>query len=111
MGGVRVCHPLQSAKTVSYPVRPAVFPSLRVSSVALVHPVVVVSPVVDVSAVLRAAAVAPVSAMRWFSFVHEGIRIRYKISVSNISDIGANCIVPFSVERIGMNIDLCDLLF
>jgi hypothetical protein len=72
MGGVRVCHPLQSAKTVSYPVRPAVFPSLRVSSVALVHPVVVVSPVVDVSAVLRAAAVAPVPAMRWCSSVYEG---------------------------------------
>jgi hypothetical protein len=39
----------------------------------MVHPVVVVSPVVVALAVLRVAAVAPVPAMRWFSFVHEGL--------------------------------------
>jgi hypothetical protein len=39
------------------------------------------------------------------------VRARHKISVSNVSDIGTYCIVPFSVERVGMNIDLCDLLF
>jgi hypothetical protein len=44
-----------------------------VSPVAPVHPVAVVFPGVDVSAVLRVAAVAPVPAMRWFSFVHEGV--------------------------------------
>jgi hypothetical protein len=64
--------PLQSTKTVSYRVRPAVFPSRRVSSVALVPPVVVVSLVVAVLAVLRVVAVSRVLAMRWFSFVHEG---------------------------------------
>ena len=39
------------------------------------------------------------------------LRGRHKISVSNVSDIGTYCIVPFSVERVGMNIDPCDLLF
>jgi len=39
------------------------------------------------------------------------LRVRHKISVSNVSDIGTYCIVPFSVERVGMNIDPCDLLF
>ena len=38
------------------------------------------------------------------------VRARHKISVSNVSDIGTYCIVPFSVERVGMNIDPCDLL-
>jgi hypothetical protein len=37
------------------------------------HPVVVVSPGVVALAGLRVAAVAPVPAMRWFSFVHEGL--------------------------------------
>jgi hypothetical protein len=31
------------------------------------------------------------------------LRVRHKISVSNVSDIGTYCIVPFSVERVGMN--------
>jgi hypothetical protein len=61
---------LQSTKTVSYPVRPAVFLSRKVSPV---HPVVVVSPVVVVLAVLRVVAVSPVLTMRWFSFVYEGV--------------------------------------
>ena len=39
------------------------------------------------------------------------IRARHEISVSNYADIRTNCIVPFSVERVGMNIYLCDLLF
>ena len=43
------------------------------SPLAMVHPVVVVSPGVVALAVLRVAAVAPVPAMRWFSFVHEGL--------------------------------------
>jgi hypothetical protein len=72
--GVRAVAPLQSAKTVTYPVRqmPAVFLSRRVSPVASVHPVVAVSPGVAVLAVSRAVAVSPVLAMRWLSFVHEG---------------------------------------
>jgi hypothetical protein len=40
-----------------------------------------------------------------------GLRVRHKINVSNVSNIGTYCIVPFSVERVGMNIDPCDLLF
>ena len=40
---------------------------------ALVHPVVVVSLGVDMLAVLWVLAVSPVLAMRWFSFVHEGL--------------------------------------
>jgi hypothetical protein len=60
---------LQSTKTVSYPVRSAVFRSRRVSPVAMVHPVVVVSPGVAVLAALRVVAVSSVLAMRWFSFV------------------------------------------
>ena len=32
------------------------------------------------------------------------LRIRHEISVSNISCIWTNCIVPFSVERVGTNI-------
>lgn len=40
---------------------------------ALVHPVVVVSQVVVALAGLRVAAVSRVLAMRWFSFVHEGV--------------------------------------
>ena len=32
------------------------------------------------------------------------IRVRHEISVSNISCIWTNCIVPFSVERVGTNI-------
>src|SRR5260370_42594612 len=43
--------------------------------------------------------------------IQRHIRGRHKISVSNVSDIGTYCIVPFSVEGVGMNIDLCDLLF
>jgi hypothetical protein len=38
----------------------------------MVHPVVV-SPGVAVLAVLRVVAVSSVLAMRWFSFVHEGV--------------------------------------
>ena len=33
-----------------------------------------------------------------------GVRARHEISVSNISCIWTNCIVPFSVERVGTNI-------
>ena len=33
-----------------------------------------------------------------------GLRVRHEISVSNISCIWTNCIVPFSVERVGTNI-------
>jgi galactitol 2-dehydrogenase len=32
------------------------------------------------------------------------VRVRHEISVSKVTDIGTNCIVPFSVERVGMNI-------
>src|SRR5271166_3724890 len=32
------------------------------------------------------------------------LRARHEISVSNISCIWTNCIVPFSVERVGTNI-------
>jgi hypothetical protein len=64
--------PLQSTKTVYYPVRPEVLRSRRVSPVALVPPVVVASLVVAVLAVLRVLAVPSVLAMNWFSFVHEG---------------------------------------
>jgi hypothetical protein len=35
----------------------------------------------------------------------------HEISVSDYAAIRANCIVPFSVERVGANIYLCDLLF
>ena len=63
--------PLQSTKTVSYSVGPAILGNRRVSPVALVPPVVAVSPVVAVLAVWR--AVSPVLARRWFSFVHEGL--------------------------------------
>jgi hypothetical protein len=67
---MRAVAPLQSTKTVSYSVGPAIVRSRRVSPVALVPPVVVVSLVVAVLAVLRAAS--PVLARCWFSFVHEG---------------------------------------
>src|SRR5271165_5442546 len=36
---------------------------------------------------------------------------RHEISVSSYATIRTNCIVPFSVERVGTNIYLCDLLF
>jgi hypothetical protein len=39
------------------------------------------------------------------------VRDRYEISVSSYGAIRTNCIVPFSVERVGTNIYLCDLLF
>ena len=39
------------------------------------------------------------------------VRDRHKISVSSYATIRTNCIVPFSVERVGTNIYLCDLLF
>ena len=39
------------------------------------------------------------------------LRKCHEISVSHISGIRTNCIVPFSVERVGTNIYLCDLLF
>jgi hypothetical protein len=32
------------------------------------------------------------------------LRACHEISVSKVTDIGTNCIVPFSVERVGMNI-------
>ena len=35
----------------------------------------------------------------------------HEISVSDYAAIRTNCIVPFSVERVGTNIYLCDLLF
>ena len=38
-------------------------------------------------------------------------RARHEISVSNISCIWTNCIVPFSVERVGTNIYFLNLLF
>jgi hypothetical protein len=59
--------PLQSTKTASYSVGPAILRSRRVSPVAMVHPVVAVSPVVAVLAVLR--AVSPVLVKHWFSSV------------------------------------------
>ena len=39
------------------------------------------------------------------------VRARHEISVSNISCIWTNCIVPFSVERVGTNIYFFNLLF
>jgi hypothetical protein len=39
------------------------------------------------------------------------LRDRHEISVSSYGAIRTNCIVPFSVERVGTNIYLCDLLF
>jgi len=39
------------------------------------------------------------------------LRDRHEISVSSYGAIRTNCIVPFSVERVGPNIYLCDLLF
>src|SRR5271165_1807648 len=39
------------------------------------------------------------------------VRDRHEISVSSYATIRTNCIVPFSVERVGTNIYLCDLLF
>ena len=39
------------------------------------------------------------------------LRARHEISVSNISCIWTNCIVPFSVERVGTNIYFFNLLF
>src|SRR5271165_5137640 len=39
------------------------------------------------------------------------VRDRHEISVSSYGAIRTNCIVPFSVERVGTNIYLCDLLF
>src|SRR5271166_4613010 len=39
------------------------------------------------------------------------LRGRHEISVSSYGAIRTNCIVPFSVERVGTNIYLCDLLF
>ena len=39
------------------------------------------------------------------------VRDCHEISVSSYGTIRTNCIVPFSVERVGTNIDLCDLLF
>src|SRR5258705_4883743 len=38
------------------------------------------------------------------------LRDCHEISVSSYGIIRTNCIVPFSVERVGTNIDLCDLL-
>ena len=38
-------------------------------------------------------------------------RAPHEISVSSYAVIRTNCIVPFSVERVGTNIYLCDLLF
>ena len=43
--------------------------------------------------------------------VLERLRDRHEISVSSYATIRTNCIVPFSVERVGTNIYLCDLLF
>jgi len=40
-----------------------------------------------------------------------GLRARHEISVSNISCIWTNCIVPFSVERVGTNIYFFNLFF
>src|SRR5208337_4926030 len=37
------------------------------------------------------------------------VRDRHEISVSSYATIRTNCIVPFSVERVGTNIYLCDL--
>ncbi len=39
------------------------------------------------------------------------LRARHEISVSNISCIWTNCIVPFSVERVGTNIYFFNLFF
>src|SRR5258707_15853533 len=39
------------------------------------------------------------------------LRARHEINVSSYAVIRTNCIVPFSVERVGTNIYLCDLLF
>jgi hypothetical protein len=39
------------------------------------------------------------------------LMVRHEISVSNISCIWTNCIVPFSVERVGTNIYFFNLLF
>jgi len=39
------------------------------------------------------------------------VRDCHEISVSSYGAIRTNCIVPFSVERVGTNIYLCDLLF
>ena len=39
------------------------------------------------------------------------LRVRHEISVSNISCIWTNCIVPFSVERVGTNIYFFNLFF
>ena len=39
------------------------------------------------------------------------VRARHEISVSNISCIWTNCIVPFSVERVGTNIYFFNLFF
>ena len=48
-----------------------------------------------------------VTATYWKSL----LRARHEISVSSYAVIRTNCIVPFSVERVGTNIYLCDLLF
>jgi hypothetical protein len=39
------------------------------------------------------------------------LRASHEISVSNISCIWTNCIVPFSVERVGTNIYFFNLFF
>jgi hypothetical protein len=39
------------------------------------------------------------------------LRDRHEISVSNISCIWTNCIIPFSVERVGTNIYFFNLFF
>src|SRR6266478_1570317 len=41
----------------------------------------------------------------------QSVRDCHEISVSSYGTIRTNFIVPFSVERVGTNIDLCDLLF
>src|SRR4029077_19281510 len=55
---------------------------------------------------------------QWTDFVNDcplfgtrGFRDCHEISVSSYGTIRTNCIVPFSVERVGTNIYLCDLLF
>ena len=51
------------------------------------------------------------SARCMWGFGEKYLRVRHEISVSSYAVIRTNCIVPFSVERVGTNIYLCDLLF
>src|SRR5271165_4420299 len=60
---------------------------------------------------LRTSGVENEFVMRSLKHWVKTLRDCNEISVSSQGAIRTNCIVPFSVERVGTNIYLCDLLF